>query len=176
MLCFLLFQDYAEFEPTYKLPNGLPHGVTYPLVKVSALNPVHPEFDVWGYVDIIKLKWLGVSFMFGAIDEKVFPEGLSISQVFDRNEAREPRIIAHLFGGNGNAGTVSDNGGVALFANVYELICMLEDRPTFCENSGIAPIYKKKKIEFKPEDQYYSGGNLSKPIKPNDWEKMKMGH
>ena len=119
-------QDYVKLSPTEVLPNGIPIGLPNAVVEVRAASPISPKFDLYGYVDVLKLNWIGVAAMFGFLDDKYFPAGLSLSQAFMRDNQGRPGIIGSVFGPTvGNDGTLIRNGGIALFANVRQLISQI---------------------------------------------------
>ena len=61
--------------------------------------------------------------MFGFLSDAYFPAGLSISQSFLNNSQGAPAILASVFGPTLNMdGTLLRSGGIALFANVRQLI------------------------------------------------------
>lgn len=116
-------QNYVKLTPTEVLPNGLPIGLTYALVQIQDEHPISSAFDLYGYVDVLHQSWLGAAAMFSFINNQYFPNGLSISEVFLRDSAGNPGVIASVFGPVVNAsGTMTQAGGIALFANVKQLI------------------------------------------------------
>jgi hypothetical protein len=115
-------QDYIKLTPTEVLPNGVPIGLSYALVQVQAPHPISPMVDIYGYVDVLRQAWLGVAGIFGFINNTYVPEGLSVTQVFLRDANNKPGVIASVFGpSTGIDGTVRP-GGIALFANVKQLL------------------------------------------------------
>ncbi len=166
-------QEYIRLTPVERLPNGMPHGVTYPIVQVNLQAPVHKEFDLFTYVDVLKQKWLGVAVMFNELDEKVFPKGLTLSQVFLRDNEGTPSVIAHLFG-QGKKKSEYNTGGIALLVNAYYMICNMESRPEFC-NTAVkaksAPLFTGTKISLKSDDKFYKNGNLNRPISVDEIKK-----
>src|SRR5262249_7527647 len=105
---------------------GLPIGVAYALAEIRGHNPISSKFDLYGYVDVLHTSWLGVAAMLSFIDPKYFPPGLSVSQVFIRDDQGNPGIIRSVFGPNLNKdGTIARAGGIALFANVRQLISQI---------------------------------------------------
>jgi hypothetical protein len=119
-------QDYVKLSPTEVLPNGIPIGLPNAVVEVRAPSPISSKFDLFGYVDVLRLNWLGVSAMFGFLDDKYFPAGLSLSQAFLRNNEGRPGVIGSVFGPTvAGDGTLIRNGGIALFANVRQLISQI---------------------------------------------------
>jgi hypothetical protein len=116
-------QDYVRLTPTDVLPNGVPIGIGHTIVEVRGANPIHPKFDLFGYVDVLRTSWLGIAAMFGFLDDKFFPSGLTITQVFKRDDQGRPRILASVFGPTLNEdGSLRRAGGIALFVNVRGLI------------------------------------------------------
>lgn len=116
-------QNYVKLTPTEVLPNGLPIGISYGLAQIQGETPVSSQFDLYGYVDVLHQSWLGAAALFGFINNQYFPNGLSISQVFLRNAAGAPGVIASVFGPTvDGAGKVIRAGGIAVFANVKQLI------------------------------------------------------
>jgi hypothetical protein len=131
-------QSYVGIAPTEVLPNGVPIGLPNAVVQLNDPKPISSQFDLYGYVDVLKTSWLGVAAMFQVIDQ-YFPAGLTVSQVFMRDSAGDPGIIADAFGPVLNAdGTVQKAGGVALFANIRQLIAN-------------GTLVAGKKTEFRPE-------------------------
>jgi hypothetical protein len=123
-------QDYIKLTPTEVLPNGIPIGLPNAVVEIRALNPISPKFDLYGYVDVLKLNWIGVATMFGFLDDRYFPAGLSLSQAFLRDQQGRPGMIASVFGPTVSGdGTLLRNGGIALFANVRQLIAQAGGHP-----------------------------------------------
>lgn len=116
-------QNYVHLTPTAVLPNGLPIGAGVPLVQIQAASPISSQFDLYGYVDVLHASWLGAAAIFSFINDQYFPNGLSISQVFLRDSAGDPGVIASVFGPTvDSTGTMTRAGGIALFANVRQLI------------------------------------------------------
>lgn len=116
-------QDYVKLTPTQVLPNGQPIGLDYALVQVQGAQPVSKQVDLFGYIDVLHASWIGTAAIFSFINDKYIPNGLSISQVFLRNAQGLPGIIASVFGPALNSdGTLKTNGGIALFANVRQLV------------------------------------------------------
>jgi hypothetical protein len=115
-------QDYIDITPTTVLPNGLPIGIPQAVVEIKSPTPIHPKFDIFGYVDILSKSWLGLAAMFSQIDE-YFPMGLSVSQSFLSNAQGAPGVFASVFGPTvGSDGSIVRSGGIAVFANVRQLI------------------------------------------------------
>ncbi len=117
-------QDFVNLTPTQVLPNGLPiGGPDYALVQISSPTPISSKFDLFGYADVLRGDWLGVAAMFTFINDQYFPEGLSIGQTFMRNQQGDPGVIAKVFGPTLKVdGTLERAGGIAVFANVRQLI------------------------------------------------------
>ncbi len=116
-------QNYVKFTPTQQLPNGLPIGVGYALAQIQGASPISSQFDLYGYVDILHQSWLGTAAIFSFINNQYFPNGLSISQVFLRDSAGDPGVIASVFGPTvDGSGNMIRAGGIAVFANVRQLI------------------------------------------------------
>lgn len=115
--------DYLKLAPASVLPNGMPLGVPHPLVEVRAPQPVHPRFDIYGYVDVTQASWLGTGVVLTERDDRYFPQGLSINQILMRDDQGLPMVIASA------AGPIQDSEGarlypgvISLMANVRELI------------------------------------------------------
>jgi hypothetical protein len=139
-------QDYIKLTPTEVLPNGIPIGIDYALAEVRSPTPINPKFDIYGYVDVLHQAWLGAAAIFGFIDNQNFPDGLSISQVFLRDTQGRPGVIASVFGPSTSAdGSVKRAGGIALFANVKQLLA----------GQRLKPGYK---LILRPELNPYLGG------------------
>lgn len=116
-------QDYAQIDPTEVFPNGVPMGIGHPLVQIKSPNPVSSKFDLYGYVDVLEKDWLGSAAIFNFINDQYFPNGLTISQVFARDDEGNPGVIASVFGPTfGGSGQVARAGGIALLANVRQLL------------------------------------------------------
>jgi hypothetical protein len=116
-------QEYVAVTPTEFLPNGNPIGVGHPLVEVRGAQPISTKFDLYGYVDVSKLSWIGVAAMFSFLNDQYFPAGLTVSQAFLQNAQGAPGILASVFGPTlASDGTLKKAGGIALFANVKQLI------------------------------------------------------
>jgi len=115
-------QQFVHLEPTTVLPNGLPLGLPYAVVEIRKPTPISPNFDIYGYVDVLHGAWLGVATLFGFVDN-YFPEDLSVSQVFFRDDQGRPGVLASVFGPTlDNNGNVTRSGGISLFANIKQLI------------------------------------------------------
>jgi hypothetical protein len=152
-------QDYIELTPTTVLPNGLPIGLPYAVVEIRAPNPISNKFDLFGYVDVLHTSWLGVAAMFAFLDDKYFPAGLSISQVFLRDAQGRPGVIASVFGPTlNNDGTLLRNGGIALFANVRQLIDQIG----------------REERTFLAEDKVYLDGPMAPVYEQNPWQLLKL--
>lgn len=116
-------QDYVALTPTMFLPNGNPIGVPHPIVEVRGKQPINDQFDLYGYVDVLKAQWLGAAALFSFLTNEYFPPGLSVSQSFLTNAQGAPGVLASVFGPTLNPdGTLSKAGGIALFANVKQLL------------------------------------------------------
>ena len=116
-------QDYVGVQPTTLLPNGMPIGLPNAVIQLSGPSPISPKFDLYGYVDLYAKSWLGVATMFQFLNNDYFPAGLTINQSFLPNDGGKPGMIASVFGASLNPdGSVLRNGGIALFANVRQLI------------------------------------------------------
>lgn len=119
-------QEYVHLEPTLYLPNGARTGVPHAIVEVRGNDPIHHQFDLFGYVDVLRASWLGAAGIFSFMDDRYFPRGLTISQVFLRDDGGNAGVIAHVFGPELRPdGTLSRRGGLAVFANVRQLIDQL---------------------------------------------------
>ncbi|MGK5087975.1 hypothetical protein WDW86_10485 [Bdellovibrionota bacterium FG-2] len=139
-------QDYISLTPTMVLPNGVPIGIPYGLVEIRSPNPISPKFDIFGYVDVLHANWVGVAAMFGFLNDEYFPEGLTVSQAFLNDGAGHAGIIASVFGPTLKAdGTLQRAGGIAVFANIRQLI-----------NQG--QNYRGKPIDAKPLPKLYIQG------------------
>ena len=116
-------QDYVHLAPTEVLPNGFPIGIGYPVVQIQSVTPISTQFDLYAYVDVSKFSWLGVASIFNFLNDKNFPAGLTISQGFQNDSQGNPEILASVFGPELNPdGTMKVAGGIAVFANVRELV------------------------------------------------------
>jgi len=126
----LVDPDYAQITPTDTLPNGIPLGLGYSLAEIRSPDPISESFDLYGYVDVTQGRWLGVAAMFKFIDDKSFPQGLTISQGFEPNAEGKPAVIASVFGPTlDGTGAIKRNGGIALLANVRQLIDKARETP-----------------------------------------------
>ncbi|HLD99721.1 MAG TPA: hypothetical protein VJB59_05645 [Bdellovibrionota bacterium] len=154
-------QDYVSITPTEYLPNGVPLGVGYPLVELRSPEPISTSFDAFGYVDVSHAKWLGVATMFKFLNDEYFPQGLTISQVFEVDAANRPAVIASVFGPTLNAdGTLKRAGGIALLANVRQLI----------EQNRVSPgreskFFPKGKLHFSGPAAAKYEGRIDKLLK-----------
>jgi hypothetical protein len=116
-------QDYIELTPTTTLPNGLPIGIPYPVVEIRLPEPVSPDFDLYGYADVLHTSWLGMATLLNVLDNNHFPVGLSITQIFYRDQVGQPGILASVFGPVlGQDGSIVRHGGISLFVNARQLI------------------------------------------------------
>ncbi len=116
-------QDYVNLEPTTVFPNGVPMGIPYAVVEVSGGKPISDKFDMFGYVDVLHQSWLGAAGIFSFLQDKYFPEGLAISQVFTRDDGGMPAVLGSVFGPVKKPdGSLARAGGVALLANVRFLV------------------------------------------------------
>jgi hypothetical protein len=116
-------QDYIKLTPTEVLPNGLPIGLPNAIVQIQAPHEISPQFDLYGYVDVLHASWLGVAPIFTFLSDKYFPAGISVSQVFMRDDQGRPGILAAIFGPTLNDdGSLKRAGGIAVFANVRQLL------------------------------------------------------
>jgi hypothetical protein len=143
-------QDYIGLEPTTVLPNGVPIGIPHAVVQINKDGgPIHDAFDIYGYVDVLHTSWLGVAAMFKFMDNRYFPAGLSISQVFLRDKEGNPGVLAAVFGPSLNPdGSLRRNGGIAVFANVRQLI----------EEHGKDGAIGRTGLAFYPEPAVYLNG------------------
>ena len=134
-------QDFVSLTPTEVLPNGMPIGLDYALAEVRSPSPINSKFDLFGYVDVLHGAWLGTAAIFSFLDDQYFPNGLSISQVFLRDDQGAPGVIATVFGPSANSdGSVKRAGGIALFANVKQLI----------DNQVVGPGARKVILRSEP--------------------------
>jgi len=116
-------QKYATLTPTSVLPNGVTTGIGYPVVQVTSPTLNTNFADFVAYVDVKEGNWLGMAAIFSFATNQYFPADLSLTQVFERDSAGNPEVFASVYGPTDNSdGTLSRNGGIALFANVKELI------------------------------------------------------
>ena len=144
-------QDYIDITPTTVLPNGLPIGIPQAVVEIKSPTPINPKFDLFGYVDVLEKSWLGIAAMFSAIDD-YFPMGLSVSQSFLSNNQGRPGVFASVFGPSVAAdGTIVRSGGIALFANVRQLIDGIKDGSIRPNDAGVYTL------EPSEEDPVLSG-------------------
>lgn len=113
--------DYVKLQPTSYLPNGEPTGLN-PLVELKMGHSVSDKYDMLAYVDVKNHSWLGTALIIQALNTNLFPEGLTIRQVYQRDEANNPVIMGYAFGPTTNPdGSLKRAGGLALFANVRYL-------------------------------------------------------
>ncbi|HLE00452.1 MAG TPA: hypothetical protein VJB59_09340 [Bdellovibrionota bacterium] len=113
---------YVSLKPTMYLPNGAPIGLPYPVVEVGSEQPVTPSFDLYGYVDVEHLSWLGMAGIFEISENSDIPAGLTLTQVFLRDETGVPTLFASVLGPAFNTdGSVKQRAGLALFANIKAL-------------------------------------------------------
>jgi hypothetical protein len=116
-------QHYVQLQPTEVFPNGIPMGLGYGLVQVQSPTPISSKFDLYGYVDVLHQSWLGAAAIFSFINDQYFPNDLAVSQVFLRDDEGNPGVIASVFGPSvDHAGNVKRAGGIALLANVKQLL------------------------------------------------------
>ena len=117
-------QQYVHLAPTEVFPDGTPIGVGYGLVQVQAASPVSSKFDLYGYVDVLHRSWLGAAAIFSFLNnDQYFPSGLNISQVFLRDSAGDPGVIATVFGPTVDiSGHTTRAGGIAVLANFKQLL------------------------------------------------------
>ncbi|MEK6580743.1 MAG: hypothetical protein AABZ55_16080 [Bdellovibrionota bacterium] len=115
-------QDYVHLMPTTVLPNGMPIGLPNPVVEIRPEHPISDKFDLYTYVDVLKLSWVGVSGTFHFLSND-FPAALQLNATFLPDNAGNPGIMASVFGPTTNAdGTISRPPGVAVFANIRQLV------------------------------------------------------
>lgn len=136
-------QNYVHLTPTTFLPNGVPLGLSYPLVQIQAAQPISKQFDLSGYIDVANQTWFGGAVSFNFFNDTNFPPGMAISGAFAQNSAGAPGILAYVYGATVNTdGTMRTPGGIAVLANVKQL-------------AGIAAQRGGGVIELKPisEDQ-----------------------
>lgn len=136
-------QDYVNLEPTTVYPNGVPIGLPYALAQINAPKPINANFDLYGYVDVLHGKWLGVAAIFNFMSDKNFPADLAVTQAFMRDGQGKPAILASVFGPSVDNGTLVRHGGIMLLANVRQLIDQAKD---------------KREITFYPEQGLYING------------------
>jgi len=116
-------QQYVTFTPTQTFPNGRPIGLNYPIVEIKADKPVSKNFDIFGYVDVLHGNWIGGAAILNFLDQKSFPAGLAINQVFLRDAKGNPEITGNVFGPTLNAdGSLHVPGGISVFANIRSLV------------------------------------------------------
>lgn len=157
-------QDYIKLTPTTVLPNGVPIGLPYAVVEVRAANPISSKFDLFGYVDVAHASWLGAAAMFSFLSDEYFPAGLSITQVFRRDDQGMPSILGAVFGPVvANDGTLKRAGGVALLANVRALIKEIQ--------GGQLP----PEFNVRPEKMVYLNGPASARFQNRPLELLKLG-
>ncbi|OFZ81395.1 MAG: hypothetical protein A2583_05840 [Bdellovibrionales bacterium RIFOXYD1_FULL_53_11] len=152
-------QEYVGLTPTTMLPNGTPIGIPYPVIEIKKPTPIHEKFDIYGYVDIGHYSWIGVAAIFSFMNDKYFPAGLSVSQVFLRNDLGQPAILASVFGPTLNPdNTIKVAGGISVFANVKQLI----------EEYGAEPM------NFKAEHRAKAiGPNAGRLRNPGEWRRIE---
>ena len=134
-------QEYVSATPTEVLPNGNPIGLDHALVEVRGKQPVSSKFDLYGYLDVSKVSWIGVAAMFSFLNDQYFPSGLTVSQTFLPNSAGRPGVVASVFGPTlADDGSLKKAGGIALFANVKQLMSAgLEPGKTLVLTPGEVP-------------------------------------
>lgn len=138
-------QDFISLNPTSYLPNGMPIGIEYPLIEIRAKKPVHPRFDLTGYIDLVAASWFGAAATFDFITDQVFPAGTAVSGVFAVDAQGRPALFADLFGPALNTdGTVKRPGGMALFANVKRLKAISDS-----QGGGVIEIRPDKNTRYK---------------------------
>lgn len=136
-------QDFALLKPTQLWPNGDPNGITEALVEVRAHNPVSPNFDIYGYVDLIPpLEWLGTAIILNFMNESIFPAGLkTVTQVLKKDHQGKPQIIGSVFSPTLNLdGSLKKPGGFALLANVNTLISEMAGKRSLSQKA-LSEIY-----------------------------------
>jgi hypothetical protein len=138
-------QDVVNIDPTTVLPNGanLPLQINNALVELSGQAPVHEEFDIFGYVDVLAQEWLGTAMMFKFINQ-TFPAGMVLAQQFFVSDAGRAGAVVAVFGPKLRAdGSLERPGGMALFGNIRRLIEVIGARqPTAITRSGLK-VYRE---------------------------------
>jgi len=136
-------QDFAHLQPTTTLPNGMPIGLPMPVVEIRPEKPISDKFDLYTYVDVLKLSWVGVAGTFHFLSND-FPAALALNATFLPDANGNPGIMASVFGPTTNSdGTLSRPPGVAVFANIRQLV----------HHQDIIP---GKTIEIKPSTEVVS--------------------
>ena len=142
-------QDYVNITPTQILPNGMPIGIDYALVELRGKTPISSKFDLFGYVDVLHAAWLGAAGIFSFLTDQYFPSGLSVSQTFMPDAQGKPGIIASVFGPSLNTdGTLRRAGGVAVFANIKQLV----QHPEAINSKGEQVFYPYGRLKVEGPD------------------------
>ncbi len=137
-------QDVINIDPTTVLPNGanLPLQLNNAVVQLSGNAPVHEQFDIYGYVDILGREWLGVASIFKFINE-TFPAGITVAQDFFKNATGHAGAVVVVFGPKMRDGRLETPGGIALFGNVARLIEVIGRRaPVGTTRAGLK-VYRE---------------------------------
>lgn len=147
--------NYVDLQPTTVFPNGIPMRLPHAVVEVRPEQPIGKRFDVYAYVDVLHAQWLGSAVMLDFIDDRAFPPGLALSQVFRRDEQDRPTLMAAVFGPEvDSTGKITRSGGIAVLANVKSLLKQAEP--------GRVKVYRAEKevVASGPEAKRYSGDLL----------------
>ncbi len=113
-------QDYVNIQPTDKLPNNMSLPVAFPMIAIRSNESLAPGFDFLAYIDVKYKSWIGVVALFDPTDES-FPADLMLSQIFLRDQAGNPALVAQIFGPHQMADGTKKQAGVALFGNFRAL-------------------------------------------------------
>lgn len=128
-LSILNDQNYINLTPTTVLPTGtpIPSVIGHPVAEVDLKNAISPNYNVYAYVDVpttlTKGDWIGVAVIL-KVTNQYFPSGLSIAEDFLNDKNGNPQASAIVFGPKLDpaTGDVLVPGGIAIFANVRDLI------------------------------------------------------
>lgn len=132
---------YIGLRKTSLLPNGAPSMLPYPVVEIKGTEPISQNFDLYGYLDVDYLAWIGAAAIFDITASGDIGTGLALTQVFQRDALGNPTIYASIFG---PSTTEQRKGGIALFANVKSLMDAYEQTGDLQ-----ARTYKPEKKAYK---------------------------
>jgi hypothetical protein len=116
-------QNYVNLTATEQLPNGDPIGINYPLVQIQAKTPISNGFDIYAYVDVSQATWLGGAAILNVLNDANLPSGMAVTEVLKSNSAGIAEVFGSVFSPVLNSdGSLDKAGGIAIFANIKELI------------------------------------------------------
>ncbi|MEW6057400.1 MAG: hypothetical protein AB1540_12380 [Bdellovibrionota bacterium] len=117
-------QELLDLAPVTILPSGqpLPVALNRAMAQVKLKNEVDPNFDVYLYVDVLQREWLGLALTLKFINTKAFPPGLAVTRDFLQKNGRAQAVGAAFGPRVDNQGKLVVPGGIAVFANVQELL------------------------------------------------------